>query len=219
MPHLSEAALLELHTIIERKYHSTIVSGVKDPGLIKSIIERPHLKLYDGYEPYNTVFKKAASLMEGIIRLHPFNDGNKRTGLLAAFVYLQANRHYLVIPLNTVKFTVNIAKNKAQSEKEINKLVDEIAKWLELRCSSNKDDYNKKLVRYVTLPIIGLVAISLTGIGLFIVAKILDEWFAVKMHPEYKKNPKEIMGFLLNKIDDSFKAMKSQSLIEKVPHK
>ncbi|MEM3065583.1 MAG: hypothetical protein QW177_09495 [Candidatus Nitrosotenuis sp.] len=69
MQHLSEAALLELHKIIERKYQSSIVSGVKDAGLIKSIVERPELKLYNGYEPYNTVFKKAASLMEAIIRL------------------------------------------------------------------------------------------------------------------------------------------------------
>lgn len=210
MPHLSEAALLELHKIIERKYKESIVPGVKDPGLIKSIVERPKLKLYNGYEPYNTVFKKAASLMEAIIRLHPFNDGNKRTGLLAAFVYLQANHHYLVIPMNAVKFTVDIAKNKSQSEEEIDKLVDHIAQWLEQRCALNKKEYNKKLIKYVTLPLIGLIGVAFTGVGLFLVGKILGYWFAVKMHPEYKKNPKEMLGFLLSKVDDSFKAMKSQ---------
>jgi len=35
-------------------------------------------------EFYPTPFAKAAAIMESIIQRHPFVDGNKRTGLLAA---------------------------------------------------------------------------------------------------------------------------------------
>ena len=37
------------------------------------------------------MFPLAATYAHGIVRNHPFIDGNKRTGLMAAYVFLGAN--------------------------------------------------------------------------------------------------------------------------------
>jgi death-on-curing protein len=69
-------------------------SGVRDEGLLDSALARPR-NLY-AYEPDTaTLPKLAAAYGSGIIRNHPFVDGNKRTGLLAMAVFLRLNGHEL----------------------------------------------------------------------------------------------------------------------------
>ena len=62
--------------------------GVRDAGLLSSALARPQNQAADG-DP--SVFDLAAAYAFGIIRNHPFVDGNKRTGFLAAFVFLDLN--------------------------------------------------------------------------------------------------------------------------------
>lgn len=64
------------------------LAGLRDPGLLASALDRPRNLL--AYEPRSSIFALAATLCVGIAKNHPFNDGNKRTGLLAtrAFLYL-----------------------------------------------------------------------------------------------------------------------------------
>ena len=63
-------------------------AGIPDAGLLESALDRPRNLL--AYEPQLSVFRLAATLCVGIAKNHPFNDGNKRTALLAtrAFLYL-----------------------------------------------------------------------------------------------------------------------------------
>ncbi len=44
-----------------------------------------------GEERFPTIFDKAAAYCFFIVKLHPFFDGNKRTGLAAAVTYLLDN--------------------------------------------------------------------------------------------------------------------------------
>ncbi len=63
-------------------------SGVRDRGLLVSALARPqHLFAYE--KP--TMFDMAAAYAHGIVKNHPFIDGNKRSGLLAATLFLEAN--------------------------------------------------------------------------------------------------------------------------------
>src|SRR5271169_1054688 len=62
--------------------------GVRDAGLLSSALARPQNQAVYG-EP--SVFDLAAAYAFGIIRNHPFVDGNKRTGFLAAYVFLDLN--------------------------------------------------------------------------------------------------------------------------------
>ena len=62
--------------------------GVRDAGLLASAIARPQNQSTFG-EP--SVFDLAAAYASGIVRNLPFIDGNKRTGFLAAYVFLDLN--------------------------------------------------------------------------------------------------------------------------------
>jgi death-on-curing protein len=58
---------------------------MRDEGLLESALARPqHLARYE--EP--SVFQFASAYCEGVISNHPFADGNKRAGLLAARTFL-----------------------------------------------------------------------------------------------------------------------------------
>ena len=42
--------------------------------------------------PYPTIKEQAARLAYGIIKNHPFVDGNKRIGIMVMLVFLEANK-------------------------------------------------------------------------------------------------------------------------------
>jgi death-on-curing protein len=62
--------------------------GIRDAGLLDSALTRP-LNLWSYAEP--NVFEMAAAYAFGIVRNHPFIDGNKRTAFLAAYLFLRLN--------------------------------------------------------------------------------------------------------------------------------
>ncbi|WP_419663308.1 hypothetical protein Dvar_36780 [Desulfosarcina variabilis str. Montpellier] len=62
--------------------------GIRDLALLLSALARPKNKA--AYQT-SSVFDLAAAYATGIILNHPFVDGNKRTGFLAAYVFLILN--------------------------------------------------------------------------------------------------------------------------------
>ncbi len=68
-------------------------AGVRDAGLLAGAIERPRNLHAYGDDP--SLFDLAAAYCAGIVRNHPFIDGNKRTGLLAAVAFLDRNGYRL----------------------------------------------------------------------------------------------------------------------------
>lgn len=63
--------------------------GVRDAALLDSALDKPKNLLADGEKP--SLFDLTAALCVGIVKDHPFLDGNKRTGLLAARAFLFLN--------------------------------------------------------------------------------------------------------------------------------
>lgn len=72
------------------------LAGLRDPGLLASALDRPRNLL--AYKPRSSIFALAATLCAGIAKNHPFNDGNKRTALLATRAFLYLNRQELEPP-------------------------------------------------------------------------------------------------------------------------
>ena len=96
--------------------------GVRDLGLLESAVARPHAT-FDRQELYPDVFEKAAALMESLINNHPFVDGNKRTGITCAVLFLQQNGiSFAAKNADLEKFTLRVASSKAERS--------EIAQWL-----------------------------------------------------------------------------------------
>lgn len=62
--------------------------GLREPGLLDSALARPQQLLVYG-KP--TVFELAAAYASGLVRNHPFLDGNKRIGFTTAIVFLELN--------------------------------------------------------------------------------------------------------------------------------
>lgn len=66
------------------------VAGVRDVGLLESALARPrNLLAYGKKKP--SLARLAAAYAFGIIKNHPFADGNKRTALVIAFAFLDVN--------------------------------------------------------------------------------------------------------------------------------
>lgn len=79
------------------------IGGLRDMGLLESSLARPRNSF--SYEPNRDIFDIAAEYAYGIIRNHPFIDGNKRTAFATAAIFLLANNYAL-----------NKEKNNEQNE-------------------------------------------------------------------------------------------------------
>jgi death-on-curing protein len=68
--------------------------SVRDRGLLESALAQPRAT-YDGRSLHGDLFEMAAAYMFHIVQNHPFVDGNKRAGLIAALVFLIDNGIHL----------------------------------------------------------------------------------------------------------------------------
>jgi death-on-curing protein len=90
---LKDEVLLAVHD--EQLAEHGGAEGLRDAGLLSSALARPkNLARYE--KP--SAFDLAAAYAAGIIRNHPFVDGNKRTGFLAAYLFLALNGWELDVP-------------------------------------------------------------------------------------------------------------------------
>lgn len=64
--------------------------GVRDLSLLESAIAQPQAT-YGGDHLHGDLFEMAAAYLYHIVQNHPFLDGNKRTGAVAALVFLDLN--------------------------------------------------------------------------------------------------------------------------------
>ena len=87
---ISQRTVLAIHT--EQLAQHGGLEGVRDEGLLESALARPqNLAAYEDA----SIAKCAAAYAFGIVRNHPFNDGNKRTGFVVAATFLLLNGYYL----------------------------------------------------------------------------------------------------------------------------
>lgn len=68
--------------------------GIRDFGLLESAVAAPQAS-YAGNPLITDAVEIAAAYLFFLCRNHPFADGNKRTALAAALVFLQANGRLL----------------------------------------------------------------------------------------------------------------------------
>lgn len=87
-------------------------AGVRDAGLLESALARPKNKHAYGEED---AFSLAASYAFGIARNHPFMDGNKRTALHTALLFLRLNGIETPVPsIEMVERMVELAEGKLE---------------------------------------------------------------------------------------------------------
>lgn len=104
--------------------------GIRDLGLLQSAVSRPQAT-FSGKELYPDVFHKAAALMESLIRNHPFIDGNKRTAITSAGIFLEMNGYFLETSQKELeRFTLTMAIERVS--------IQDAAEWFKEFSSKNK---------------------------------------------------------------------------------
>lgn len=90
--------------------------GLRDEGLLASALARPENRF--AYAGDNVdLFDLAAAYAFGLVRNHPFLDGNKRTGWASAILFLRLNGLApRVPPLAAVPAMVDLAQGAIEGE-------------------------------------------------------------------------------------------------------
>ena len=105
--------------------------GVRDLGSLLTAIARPQAT-FGEQELYPSLFSKAAALLEALVRNHPFIDGNKRTGITAAGIFLKRNGFNLIASqVELESFTIRLAQGSFSFEG--------ITGWITVHSSSSSN--------------------------------------------------------------------------------
>lgn len=118
--YLSEAEIIAINEKMVSQFGG--LHGVKDINMLRLAIGRPQMSV--GFQDaYKSIFDKAAAMFHSVINNHPFLDGNKRTSLFSAILFLEYNGWEVIFTRKeAVKFTMK-AHNGDWS-------VEQISNWL-----------------------------------------------------------------------------------------
>lgn len=85
-PTITREAVLAIHSEAIARFGGT--DGVRDENLLDSALAQP-FQTFSGQDLYPGPVEKACRYAFGVIRNHPFIDGNKRTGTALMGAYLR----------------------------------------------------------------------------------------------------------------------------------
>jgi death-on-curing protein len=107
---LTLAEVVEIHTDQIERYGGA--DGIRDINLLSSSAAIPYSS-FSGSFLHNDIFEMAAAYAYHISQNHPFIDGNKRTALASALVFLELNGISLIDPEEKLyKSMISLAAGK-----------------------------------------------------------------------------------------------------------
>lgn len=119
---LLDSVVLAMHERLLSEHGGA--SGIRDAALLDSALARPPQLLAYG-DP--DVFELAAAYAAGMVRNHPFVDGNKRTAFMCAYVFLARNGFQLTAPeVDAAQAVIDLAAGDLAE--------DAFASWLRGAC-------------------------------------------------------------------------------------
>lgn len=119
---IPEETLLAIHEALLEMFGGS--AGIRDRGLLESAMSRPRQRF--AYEKTDLI-TLAGALATGIVKNHPFIDGNKRTGFMAAYTFLEANGFsFQASEEEVVEHTLALAAGAIEE--------DEFTEWLRRSC-------------------------------------------------------------------------------------
>lgn len=100
---LTRSQALAIHVDQLRRYGGS--AGNRDSGLLESALAMPQQTMFGEYL-HKDLFEMAAAYLYHLVQNHPFVDGNKRAGAVAALVFLELNGHSLRVDNEHLEHTV-----------------------------------------------------------------------------------------------------------------
>ena len=86
--------VIAIHQILLAEHGGLL--GIRDEALLDSALSRPEQRF--SYSEKLSIFELAASYSYGLVRNHPFVDGNKRVAFTIAAIFLEINGYILDAP-------------------------------------------------------------------------------------------------------------------------
>ena len=116
--------------------HAALAAVERHLGLLQSAVARPQAT-FDKQDLYPDLFLKAAALLESLIGNHAFLDGNKRTAITSAGLFLHLNDYCLKANNQQLEtFTLDCALHLFS--------LDQMALWHENQSEVMSRSSNKK---------------------------------------------------------------------------
>ncbi len=104
--------VIEIHATQLEVYGGS--AGLRDRGLLESAVAQPQAS-FGGEFAHGGLFAMAAAYLFHIVSNHPFMDGNKRAGMLAAMVFLDLNGISIDRPSEALyELTMGVAEGRIE---------------------------------------------------------------------------------------------------------
>ena len=114
MIRFTKTQILLLHKNLIQQFGG--VAGIRDKNLFDSAVETP-FQTFDSQDLYLSIIEKAARLCYGLVKNHPFIDGNKRIGAHSMEIFLKLNNFNLnCTDEELIKMILGIADNSITYE-------------------------------------------------------------------------------------------------------
>lgn len=110
---LLKSAVLAVHNQMLVQFSGA--EGVRDESLLDFALDRPANLFH--FEECVDLARLAAAYATEIIRNHPFVDGNKRTGFMAVYIFLDRNGSTLTADeVSATTMTLSLASSELDEE-------------------------------------------------------------------------------------------------------
>lgn len=112
MIYLTKEQILLIHSMVIDETGGS--HGIRDYNAILSLESLPKQGAF-GKELYPTIFLKAALYIRNIISSHPFVDGDERTAMTSASVFIENNEYKIIAKEGEIeKFALKIISKKLE---------------------------------------------------------------------------------------------------------
>lgn len=116
---LLKPAVIAVHGMLIARFGGA--DGIRDDGLLDSALTRP-VNIYH-HDDTTDIAALAAAYAAGLIQNHPFVDGNKRIGFMAAYMFLDLNGATLTASeVSATAMTMSLAASEIEES--------DYARWL-----------------------------------------------------------------------------------------
>lgn len=119
---LSKECIQAIHSLSISRFGGA--DGLRDDQALETSLGRP-LQHFHYSEP--DLFELAAVYCSGLVKSHPFFDGNKRTGFMAAYTFLKINGYQLEASEETAALQILALADDRLSDAEL-------TVWLAVSC-------------------------------------------------------------------------------------
>ena len=121
---LTLAEAVQIHTDQIQRYGGQ--EGLRDRGLLESALAQPEAS-FGGEWLHGDLYAMAAAYAYHLCQNHCFVDGNKRTALACALVFLEMNRVALLDPSGKLEGALLKVASRKMSKEELANLFRDLA--------------------------------------------------------------------------------------------